>query len=143
MNEPKLYGKNDSSSQVYRFLWLRTFHNPYVFRLVIDGNNNGTLFIKHTNGAGGYGVGDSIYIDTVHLSDSNLNAFKKLVDGNKFWKLKTDKIDYGCDGSQWVIEAIHNSKYHLVHRWTPEKGIVHSIGKTLIDMNPVKINSIY
>ena len=55
LNEPILLGL-DGDAEIYRFTWLRTFHNPIVIRIERKGGSI-ELTAKASNGAGGYKPG--------------------------------------------------------------------------------------
>jgi hypothetical protein len=120
LNEPILF--NDTSShETYRFTWLRTFHNPVAIR--IEKNKDSyTLFWKQSDGAGGYEPG-KIVVDRQRTIDKNTwDSFLGKLKESDFWQLPTNKMDFGNDGSQWILEAKTPQKYHVVDRWTPGKG---------------------
>ncbi|OGV51058.1 MAG: hypothetical protein A2017_12790 [Lentisphaerae bacterium GWF2_44_16] len=33
--------------------------------------------------------------------------------------METNEKCLGCDGSEWLLEALQNGNYHYIDRWTP------------------------
>jgi cell fate regulator YaaT (PSP1 superfamily) len=58
LKEPIIFS-DTSKKEMYRFTWLRTFHNPIAIRIEKE-NNNYKLYWKLCNGAGGYDPGELI-----------------------------------------------------------------------------------
>jgi hypothetical protein len=58
MREPNLLQQHlASSQQVFRLIWIRTFHHPVAVRMVIGPGETGTVYVKELSGQGGYTVG--------------------------------------------------------------------------------------
>jgi hypothetical protein len=54
------------------------------------------------------------------------------LDKLNFWKMPNPVNDQrGTDGSQWIIEGVKGGLYHVLDRWSPEKGIVRELGLIL------------
>jgi hypothetical protein len=144
LQEPSLWGIAKSSKQeIYRFLWLRTFHPPIVIRLNINNDRTGSLTIKATNGAGGYEPGKLIKDESKSLSKAETQSFLSMVEKQKYWGLPTKEEDpnmVGEDGAQWVLEGVRNGIYKIVDRWSPEDGPVRKLGfKMLFDFAKIKL----
>lgn len=141
MKEPVL-SNYQGNKEIYRFTWLRTFHHPVSIRLEKQ-NNIIKLFSKVCNGAGGYEPGQLIFDTTLNVTADQYKSLIQKIENINFWALKTEQRDVaGKDGSEWIIEAIKNNKYHIVTRWTPSEerhGNFRSVGEYLISLS--KINS--
>jgi hypothetical protein len=121
MREPSLSeASKDNSLVAYRFLWLRTFHNPIAIRLNISVDGTGTLIGKMTNGKGGYGAGNLILNDSHELTKARVSEFLALLRRAGFWSAPAEDDAGGLDGAQWVLEGTENGRYHIVDRWSPE-----------------------
>jgi len=50
-----------------------------------------------------------------------------------FWSLPshTDE-ENGADGAEWIIEGVKEGKYHVVRRWSPEKGPIRELGLVFV-----------
>lgn len=120
LKEPILYNQT-SMSEVYRFTWLRSFHNPISIRIE---NKCENIFIywKRSNGSGGYDPGQITKSRRKKLSESQWLTFINMLDDINFWELKTnDSTIAGFDGAQWILEGNDNTKYHIIDRWSPNK----------------------
>tara|TARA_B110000285_G_C14789291_1_gene452252 strand:+ start:56 stop:637 length:582 start_codon:yes stop_codon:yes gene_type:complete len=105
-----------TKKEIYRFLWLRTFHNPIVIRIEKN-NKETTLFWKRSNGEGGYDAGKIVENKSIKLTQKEWSEFKELLNNSKFWKnpsIKNDRnIIPATDGAQWVLEGIKTNEYHI------------------------------
>ena len=120
-------------TQAYRFLWLRTFHHPVAIRLEINADGTSRLTTKMASGAGGYGPGKLVQNDVRTLTKERTDWFLQVIEANSFWKLPSrDETRMGCDGAQWIVEGIKDGSYHIVDRWSPERGEVRAIGLAMI-----------
>ena len=138
LNEPILKDYK-SDKEIYRFTWLRTFNHPVLIRLEKQGDII-KLFSKVCNGSGGYEPGKIIFDTTINLTQKQVDTTNIKLHNAKFWTLPTEsREDNGMDGSEWIIEVYKNNKYHMVVRWTPEKGtIFRTIGEYLISISQIK-----
>ena len=139
MKEPVL-SSYQGDKEIYRFTWLRTFHHPVAIRLEKQ-NNIIRLFSKVCNGAGGYEPGQLIF-DTIHnVTFDQYKSLTQKIDNINFWNLKTEQRDEaGKDGSEWIIEAVKDNKYHMVTRWTPSEGRqdnIRSVGEFLVSLSKI------
>ena len=121
-------------TDVYRFTWLRTFHRPVAFRLEVRDDGTGTFYIKVADGAGGYEPGKLVRDEVRKLDKRTTEMLAVRFDVAKFHELPTKDENGGLDGSQWILEAILDGKYHVVERWSPKAGPVHAIGMEFIEL---------
>jgi hypothetical protein len=122
MNESSLLDISDDGTEVYRFLWLRTFHHPVSVRLERD-RYFAQLVSIELNGAGGYEPGTVWRTDNISVSDEQWVEFILLLNKATFWNQETHRRDdAGLDGSQWVLEGVKDGRYHVVDRWSPVSG---------------------
>ena len=140
--EPSLL-KEDSegaAKEVYRFLWLRTFHHAIVIRLDVAKDGTGNLVTKVSTGEAGFGMRNRKIIGETSrpVSRDEVQSLLTLINEKGFWTTpsytKTDQT--GTDGSEWVLEGRNGGKYHVVARWTPcdssrsDKKDICAIGRT-------------
>ena len=116
LQEPILYDY-DGDSEVFRFTWLRTFHNPITIRIQKKGDSI-SLTTKVSDGAGGYEPGKismdkTIPIDTIEWKKID-ELFKKM----DFWKLPAESDFRGNDGAEWILESATKDRYHFATRWS-------------------------
>jgi len=142
LQEPSLWMLSQTQKeQSYRFLWLRTFHQPVAIRVDVQADGSSLLTIKITNGAGGYKPGHLVQSDKSTLTKEQTEAFLRRIEGNKFWDLEgIEKSPGGFDGARWIIEGVKGGKYHVVTRWTPQDGPIRAIGLFMLrDLAKLKI----
>lgn len=105
---------------VYRFTWLRTFHNPVVIRLEKN-NDSVKLFWKVTDGQGGYDPGKIIVDKNKALTNEEWQDIETGIQSINFWEMPTTESKtgfVGLDGAQWILEGKSPGKYHYVDRWS-------------------------
>jgi hypothetical protein len=120
--EPLPPKTKDKKKEIYRFTCLRTFHNPFSIRIDVVEEGKGILVRKLTSGKGGYDPGSLKEIQSMDLSSAAIEILQDLIDKISFWNLPTTKRVVGLDGSQWIVEAVRNGRYHVVDRFTPVPG---------------------
>lgn len=138
LNEPVI--KNyTGNKEIYRFTWLRTFHHPISVRLEKQGDMI-MIFSKVSNGAGGYHPGKIIFDTIVNCTQKQIDTTNSKLENANFWTLPTESNeDLGLDGSEWIVEVYKNNKYHMVVRWSPNKGTVfRTIGEYLFSISQIK-----
>ena len=114
-----------------------------IFRISVE-NGSYFLFVKSTNGAGGYEPGKIIENKKLPLSNEiATKLINKLENECNFWQQPSKQDIIGFDGSQWIFEAVTNKKYHVVDRWSPESGCFYEFGRELMALSKVEISEIY
>ena len=98
------------------------------------------LFSRVCNGAGGYDPGKIIFDTAINLTQKEIDTTNIKLDDAKFWTQQTEaREDNGKDGSEWISEVFKNNKYHMVVRWTPEKGTAfRAVGEYLISISQIQ-----
>jgi hypothetical protein len=145
LHEPSLWESSKTQkTQTYRFLWLRTFHHPIAIRLDVKPDGSSLLTTKMSSGQGGYEPGRLIRNNTRRLSKEQTEWFLARIEELQFWTLPTKEAEepnvINLDGAEWVLEGTKNGDYHLVDRWSPDKGAVHALGIImLIDLAKLKL----
>ena len=117
MEEPSLWELRESGREMYRFLWLRSFHAPVAFRLEVRADGSGTLTVRKNDHYDSKRLRDQ----TLPISKAQVAGFVACLEGAHFWDLSWSESPWltGNDGSQWVYEGIKDKKYHLTDRWSP------------------------
>lgn len=131
--EPMARLASKKENEVYRFTWLRTFHKPVVLRVNVDLAGHGILTIKVADGAGGYKPGKLIRNESAVMNDNVIRRLRSIIANSEFFEMAPVIKDRGNDGSEWIVEAVSNGRYHVVARWTPTDGGVHDFGMKLIE----------
>jgi hypothetical protein len=122
MKEKSLWilSQKDSSSTVYRFLWLPTFDHPVSVRIMRSGES-AVLHVVQLDGRGGYEPGKIAVNKIAKLSGKQWDEFQRRLDKAKFWSMPTeDEGTQGTDGDQLILEGVKAGKYHIVDRWSPD-----------------------
>ncbi len=135
LKEPVL--SDSLPAKIFRFTWLRTFHNPIVIGLE-NNNDSITLYWKMCDGAGGYEPGNLIKDKKKQLSLIEWSQFLQKIDSLGFWNMKTTENEIqGFDGAQWILEGKELGRYHVVDRWCG--GNITPICLDLLKMTDIKI----
>ncbi len=138
MGEPLIFNKKQNKS-IYRFLWLRTFHNPIAIRIEKQLDIY-KLTWKLCDGAGGYDPGKLIINKTKTIDKKSWDKFNNLLSKADFWNLNTIEVEIpGNDGSQWILEGTDKHNYHIVDRWSPKGGNFYECCNFLINLTDLKI----
>lgn len=128
LQEPSLYAmRTERAAEVYRFLWLRTFHHPVAVRVVCKEDGD-MIVCKMCAGAGGYEPGRLMLNRSASFSPHQKTQLKALLESSRFWELPSKDTSFGLDGSHWIVEAVKDGRYHIVDRWSPESGAVRDLG---------------
>jgi hypothetical protein len=120
-HEPSLFSNiSGADGEEYRFIWLRTFHNPIVIRLrrTVDG---GTLRMIRWDGRGGYEFGRIDVDRTVLVRRADWNEFVAAIAQCDFWNMKSTEVpsEPMFDGARWLLEGRKAGLYHFVERLSP------------------------
>ncbi|BDD03883.1 tetratricopeptide repeat protein [Aureibacter tunicatorum] len=135
LEEPVL--SDSLPTKIYRFTYLRTFHNPIVIRIEND-NGDISIYWKVSDGAGGYDPGKIITNKSKELTAKDWKRIEDEINSIKFWSLPTaEKELLGTDGSQWILEGKTLGKYHVVDRWCGGK--ISSVCKELIELTDIEL----
>jgi len=115
MNEPVLF--NSESARIFRFTWLRTFHNPIVIGMKNE-KNKITLYWKVSDGMGGYEPGFIILNQSKELPLNEWNDFSNKINTTDFWNKSSRGNEIsGTDGSIWILEGKDLGKYQVIDSW--------------------------
>lgn len=120
MGEPALFPAPNNPSLTFRFLLLPTWSEPYAVRVEQRGEE-WWLVGRMTEGDGGYEPGPVIRTVEGRLSGAEAQRLVTLLGKLSFWNLPTAIDDTGRDGTTWVLEGAEAGRYHMVHRWCPDR----------------------
>lgn len=119
--EPLVYGRKDST-EIYRFLWMRSFDEPFVIRMEKTKEEQ-YVIVKKKNGISGGQLGEIVMNDTIPLSESQWADFVDVLNESDFWETpsieKTEQLIN--DGAYWIVEGRLHDKYHVVYRHSPSR----------------------
>ena len=133
MREPTLWKEPSPGTEVYRFLWLRSFDAPMVVRVERTGSNM-QLFSRRLSGSGGYDPGELIYKGSTALDQAKWCSFMAKLERANYWNEPLTQDDRGPDGAEWVLEGVRDGRYHVVDRWSPEDGDFREACLYLLDL---------
>lgn len=139
MREPLLFNKKDDN-EIFRFIWLRTFHHPVAIRIEKN-NDDYRIYWKVCSGVGGYEPGDLTIDEEKPIDKQDWDKFQNLLTAINYWNLTTNEKEIlGEDGSQWILEGATTDKYHVVDRWTPnEEGQFYKACDFLLSLTNLEI----
>jgi len=133
MEEPVLSCATPEAGETYRFLWLRTFHNPVAVRIFEEGNTY-RLEAVVLDGAGGYDPGHISRRVSKEPSAAEWQNVMAALEEVLFWQMPVKNPGVmGFDGAQWIIEACHDGRYHVVDRWGGANGI-QAVGEIFLNL---------
>ncbi len=107
----------EGESEIYRFTWLRTFHNPVTIRVQKKGDSV-SLTTKVSDGAGGYEPGKIKVDRTIPIDISEWKKIDEQFKTMDFWNLPVETDFRGNDGAEWILESVTKDKYHFTTRWS-------------------------
>jgi len=142
LGEPALFDLK-TESEIYRFTWLRTFHNPIAFRIE-KGDSGITLTTKLCAGAGGYNPGPIALDRTIALTSDQWETFLEKLKILNFWSIPSTEKRSGRDGAVWILEGRTQSAYHFPSRWSPPytgDARYAECGKYLLALSGLKIKN--
>jgi hypothetical protein len=110
----------EDSAESYRFLFLRTFHDPVAVRISCA-ERNCDLTAVRLDGSGGYEPGSVAERKSTKLSEQETSRIRALIGTARFWEKPPADTRIGLDGAQWILEGRRQKTYHLWDVWSPEK----------------------
>jgi hypothetical protein len=146
LREPSLrYPGAGEEREVYRLLWLRTFQEPVAVRVVFSPDAGATLFVKITDGYGGYEAGRLRSRRVRALSVAEIATLRAALARAAFWSQPVEDAARrtGIDGVRWIVEGADRGRYHVVHRWSPESGPFKDLGLILLKLGQVRTDPLY
>jgi hypothetical protein len=135
LEEPSLLALSKTQAHAYRFLWLRSFHNPVAVRINVRDDGTSLLTVKITNGKGGYDPGVLVRNETRNLTRKQTRLYLELVRKSDYWNLPPHETMNGIvivDGAEWILEGVKDGHYKVVVRTSPDKGPVREIGLAIL-----------
>ena len=120
MDEPSLFARQDSvRGEAYRFLWIRSFHDPIAIRVETTRNDAILRFVRLRRERNG-GAMRIVETRAAKLAKQQRDSLTDSLTKARFWQLATkEAYEVGTDGSRWILEGTENSRYHAVDRWSP------------------------
>jgi len=145
LQEPSLFAlRNDKSQQVYRFLWLPSFHHPISVRLTINIDGSGSIVTRSVDRHTGLphkvpsDTGKFLFDKQIRIGDGDVERLLEELQRLAFWSMPTEKAGFGADGAQWILEGVRRGEYHIVDRWSPDEGSYSELCKHLLRLAAVE-----
>lgn len=144
--EPSLYEMSlrpgMAETEILRFTWLRTFHEPVIIRITKSGTET-KLQAKKLSGKGGYDPGEvAVEVDRT-LSISEQRELAIVLGSTAILTLEPSNCDLGTDGSEWIVESVRGDDYRFIKRWSPEEGRMREFGLFMIKLTGWDLGDIY
>lgn len=139
LQEPCLYNKEiDENTIIYRFTWLRSFHEPIAVR--IEKHTNGIiLYWKIGKGESGYTPKGLDKFGQKQLKEKDWRKFKRLVKKSNYNNLPV-KYDFPMtDGASWNLERKTYNSYKTHYTNSPGQNFEKAC-LFLISLADIKIN---
>lgn len=138
MDEPSLSCGNANSDEAYRFLWLRSFHQPIAVRVTRTGSRY-ELVATALDGAGGYAPGRVAQRIKRELTKDEWDRVTRALQSISFWGMSANPPteEIGVDGAQWIIEG-RSTSYHVIDRWGGDDGVA-AVGRIFLDLSDVRV----
>jgi hypothetical protein len=111
----------ENEDESYRFLWLRSFHEPIAIHVWRKGVGH-FITVKRLNGRGGYAPGTFNLYWARSLSENDWDAFMMHLEHSEYWSMSTKDDRMLTDGAQWIMEGYREGRYHVVDRQSPDAG---------------------
>lgn len=129
---------SERSTQSYRFLWLRSFHEPISIRIDVreDGTSTLTAKVGATPGSNERGALES---RTERLSRAQSDLVIRGISSTAFWSLPAKTGRIGPDGAVWLVEGVRPKRHHAVFRWAPKSGPIREIGVDFLRLSKIAV----
>jgi len=156
MDEPGApLAKPGSFSEVYRFLWYRSFDPAVVVTVKLASRTEGVITAHALANWSGFQTspldGNHVPERPAPLDKTGISAIHAVVQSTNFWNLPTEfHVDMGfgrlstpipakdevvvIDGAIWIIEGLQNNRYHLIGDFGGLGSPVDTVGSTMLDL---------
>jgi len=143
MGEPPI-GHLAAGDQVFRFLWLRSFHPPFLVQVERRGEDR-VLLVKALDSPWSASP-DGIHVGTLALTQRKAlrpDAWDRLAAMRReaFWGAPSSdpSAERGVDGAMWILEGRSWGEYHIVERWTPREGAFREMCLAMLDLSGLNL----
>lgn len=117
----------DPEQVVYRFVWMRSFHDQVSIMMHVLPEGNGQLRLQVYRR-----VPQKLDSTTQTLSEEQVGRVISLIKDASFWDMTTEgEGPQGTDGAEWVLEGVQGGKYHIATRWDASGT---AFGKALLEL---------
>lgn len=142
LKEPILYTEA-SRSEAFRFTCLRSFDAPFAIRVEKSAAGPAKLVLKIADGTHGDEPRKLVVNTTKELSSAQWEQLDRAAKASEFWQMPTRITDFGCDGSEWIMEGKSQGNYHVVNRWSPKTDSNYrALCLKLVELSGVKFKNV-
>jgi hypothetical protein len=145
--------------QVYRFLWLPSFHRPISVRLTINADGSGSIVTRSVDSHAGLltkptsDTGKLIHDATSVIDEEQVKEVLAQLQRLMFWSMPTEEEQalpqsdsagrpvlrvVGTDGARWILEGVRGGEYHVADRWSPHDNTYSQLCKYLFRLGKVE-----
>lgn len=115
LGEKPLWPPSAENDNTFRFTYLGAFTGPKAVIMTVLPDGSGKVKMAIVREPPEQVKGDQLStVPEVRVSD-----FLKHLDRAHFWEMPTESQHRGFDGAEWILEGVHDGKYHIVVRWCP------------------------
>lgn len=126
LNEKPLWPP-DPGQVIYRFIWMRSFHDQVSIMMRVLPEGDGLLRLQIYKR-----VPQQLETRTQSLSKEQADRVLSLIKDAGFWEMTTEgEGPQGTDGAEWVLEGVQDGKYHIATRWNASGT---AYGKALLEL---------
>ncbi len=111
LHESDLRSSTDTS-EVYRALWLRSFHEPVSVRIFRSDDEYFAITVQGSRR------------DSTNLPSKSWDLLHMRDAMRDFWTTEPTPLPNGAsgaDGARWILEGRHGRQYHSVDWWSPRE----------------------
>jgi hypothetical protein len=121
---------------VYRFTWLRSFHDPVSVTLIAMSDGTGELRLRVADLRGHLATDGRRSVTVEQMS-----SLAALIESAQFWQMPTEDQRRGLDGAEWILEGTRDRNYHIVTRWCAGETPFGKAAFTLISLSGYKLGN--
>jgi hypothetical protein len=116
LGETPLWPASPDNENTYRFTYLGAFTGPKAVTLTVLPDGGGQIRMSTLNESR-----DRVKSEkTLTVPKDRVSDFLSLLDGAHFWEMATESQHRGFDGAEWIMESVHEGRYHIAVRWCPD-----------------------
>lgn len=142
LKEPVLYTEA-SRGEVFRFTCLRSFDAPFAIRVEKSVAGPAKLVLKIADGTHGDEPRKLVVNTTKELTSAQWEQVEIAAKASEFWQMPARIMDFGCDGSEWIMEGRSQNNYHVVNRWSPKAASNYrALCLKLVELSGVKFKNV-
>jgi hypothetical protein len=119
MGETPLWPPSPENEGIFRFTYLGVFTGPKAVTLTLLPDGTGTVKMITVPQPPDQSKREQL----AAVPQSRVLDFLNHLDHAHFWEMPTESDDRGFDGAEWILEGVHDGKYHIVVRWCPNYGV--------------------